>query len=131
MGGEGKGVVGGGGGRAWCGGRGGRFGGSHAGYRQGAPLKEPPPHLKTIVPTASVGPGLDFPKYNNVFGPYAIQWLTYLSCSTLRPAAVNGFPLCQAWVLKLRQGRVPLGDLPALPDPPPPLRRISLQRPFH
>ena len=54
----------------------GMWGGSYAGYNQWATLKEMQPHLKTIVPAASVKPGLDFPMLYNISFSYTVQWLT-------------------------------------------------------
>lgn len=63
----------------YCNGKISMWGGSYAGYDQWATVKEFPPHLATIVPVASVGPGVDFPAHSNVFWPYNIQWLTFTS----------------------------------------------------
>jgi putative CocE/NonD family hydrolase len=59
----------------YCNGRVAMFSGSYEGYNQWATAKEFPPHLTTIIPGMSVGPGLDFPMRNNIFTPYAMQWL--------------------------------------------------------
>ena len=66
----------------YCNGKISMWGGSYAGYDQWATAKEFPPHLATIVPVASVGPGVDFPARNNAFWPYDIQWLTFTSGQT-------------------------------------------------
>lgn len=58
------------------------WGGSYSGYTQWATAKEFPPHLSTIVPVASVFPGIDFPNSNNIFSSYTISWLTYTSGKT-------------------------------------------------
>jgi uncharacterized protein len=63
----------------WCNGKVAMWGGSYVGYDQWATAKERPPHLATIVPVASVYPGLDFPMLNNISYPYVMQWLTYVS----------------------------------------------------
>jgi putative CocE/NonD family hydrolase len=63
----------------WCNGKVAMRGGSYAGAVQWAALKEKPPHLVTIVPTASPYPGVDFPFYKNIFFPYLYQWLTLTS----------------------------------------------------
>jgi hypothetical protein len=68
--------------QAWCNGKVGMFGGSYDGFGQWATLKELPPHLATIVPTASVRFGLDFPMLRNVGYPYVMRWLTYVSAMT-------------------------------------------------
>ncbi|MGO1071222.1 CocE/NonD family hydrolase [Lysobacter sp. CA199] len=54
-------------------------GGSYGGYSQWAVAKELPPHLVTIIPVASVGPGIDFPILNNIPYTYNMQWLTFVS----------------------------------------------------
>jgi uncharacterized protein len=66
----------------YCNGKIAMWGGSYAGYDQWATAKEFPPHLATIVPVASVGPGVDFPSHNNTFFPYDMQWLSYTSGHT-------------------------------------------------
>ena len=67
----------------WSDGKVGMMGGSYRGMNQWFVLKEFPKYLKTIVPTASVGPGLDFPKYNNIFYPYVMRWLMLTSGKTI------------------------------------------------
>jgi putative CocE/NonD family hydrolase len=63
----------------YCNGQVAMWGGSYSGYGQWATAKERPPHLATIVPAASVYPGLDFPMRNNITSPYIMQWLTFVS----------------------------------------------------
>ena len=67
----------------WSNGKVGMFGGSYRGMNQWFVLKEFPKNLKTIIPIASVGPGLDFPKYNNIFYPYVMRWLMLTSGKTI------------------------------------------------
>jgi uncharacterized protein len=66
----------------YCNGKVTMWGGSYSGYDQWATVKELPPHLKTIVPVASVKPGIDFPIQNNISYPYVPQWLTYTNAKT-------------------------------------------------
>ena len=66
----------------YCNGKVTMWGGSYSGYDQWATAKELPPHLKTIVPVASVKPGVDFPIRYNVSWPYVVQWLTYTNGKT-------------------------------------------------
>ncbi len=61
----------------WCNGKIGMMGGSYRGMVQWMTLKNKPKALKTIVPTAAVGPGIDFPKSGGIFGDYALQWLNF------------------------------------------------------
>lgn len=70
----------------WCNGKVAMWGGSYVGYDQWATVKEMPPHLATIVPTASVRPGMDFPFAGGVWFSYVMQWLTYTSGVTPNPA---------------------------------------------
>ncbi|MBF9235885.1 CocE/NonD family hydrolase [Hymenobacter sp. BT683] len=66
----------------WCNGKVAMWGGSYAGFDQWSTAKELPPHLTTMVPAASVYPGLDFPARNNMITPYTMQWLSYTSGNT-------------------------------------------------
>jgi len=63
--------------QAWCNGNIGMMGGSYRGMVQWMTLKQQPKALKTIVPTAAVGPGIDFPKTNGIFRNYTLQWLNF------------------------------------------------------
>lgn len=65
--------------QSWCNGSIGMMGGSYRGMVQWMTLKNRPKALKTIVPTASVGPGIDFPKFGGIFGNYSLQWLNFTS----------------------------------------------------
>ncbi len=58
------------------------WGGSYSGYNQWATAKEFPPHLATIVPVAAAHPGIDYPAPSNIFQPYFISHLTYISGKT-------------------------------------------------
>ncbi len=68
--------------QAWCNGNIGMLGGSYRGMAQWLTLKHFPKNLKTIVPIASVGPGRDYPKYNNIFSAYSLRWLLFTSGKT-------------------------------------------------
>jgi len=61
----------------WCNGNIGMMGGSYRGMVQWMTLKNKPKALKTIIPTASVGPGIDFPKSDGIFSNYSLQWLNF------------------------------------------------------
>jgi uncharacterized protein len=63
----------------YCNGKVAMIGGSYGGYAQWVAAKELPPHLATIIPTASPYMGVDFPMRSNIFYPYLAQWLTYTS----------------------------------------------------
>jgi uncharacterized protein len=51
-------------------------GSSFSGYYQWATAREFPPHLRTIVPTASPYRGIDSPARNNIFPADRLKWLT-------------------------------------------------------
>ena len=68
----------------YCDGRVALWGGSYSGYTQWAIAKELPPHLATIVPVAAPFRGVDSPMRANVFSPYSMQWLLFLSGRTLQ-----------------------------------------------
>lgn len=59
----------------WCDGSIGMYGGSYLGFSQWAAAKSGHPALKTIVPQAAVGIGIDFPAHNGIFSVYSLQWL--------------------------------------------------------
>ncbi|HBL25769.1 MAG TPA: hypothetical protein DD490_02930 [Acidobacteria bacterium] len=67
----------------WSNGRIGMWGGSYTGVAQWMLLKERPPHLVTIAPTAAGYPGFDFPMSRNIVLPFGFQWLQQVA----RPAA--------------------------------------------
>ena len=68
--------------QSWSDGQVAMLGGSYLGMTQWLTLKQLPPSLKTIVPTAAVGPGIDFPKLNNMFYPYDVRWLAFVRGNT-------------------------------------------------
>lgn len=68
----------------WCDGKVAMWGSSYAGYTQWATAKTRPRHLKTVVPVASVYPGVDFPMRGNVSYPYVARWLTIVSGSPVQ-----------------------------------------------
>jgi putative CocE/NonD family hydrolase len=75
--------------QAWCDQQVGMWGGSYGGFDQWVTLREAPPHLKTIVPTAAAHAGVDFPFVKNIFSPFEIQWLTYVSGAAHNMAIMN------------------------------------------
>ncbi len=66
----------------WSNGKVGMLGGSYRGTAQWLTLKHLPENLKTIIPIASVRPGRDFPKYNNIFSVYSLRWLMFTGGKT-------------------------------------------------
>ncbi|UKB84604.1 CocE/NonD family hydrolase [Chryseobacterium sp. MEBOG06] len=66
----------------WSNGKVGMLGGSYDGFSQWAATKNLHPALKTIIPSASVGFGIDFPMFNNSYSPYMLRWLSYVKKET-------------------------------------------------
>jgi len=60
--------------QSWCDGQVAMRGGSYRGFDQWQTLKERPPSLKTIVPTAAAYPGIDIPAPGNINMTYFPQW---------------------------------------------------------
>lgn len=58
----------------WSDGRVGMYGGSYEGFTQWAAAKHMPKALKTIIPAATVGPGIDVPMEGNVFWNFIYPW---------------------------------------------------------
>ncbi len=65
--------------QSWSNQKVGMYGGSYSGFTQWAATKKLHPALKTIVPSASAAPGLDFPMTNNVFMSFTFPWTYYIS----------------------------------------------------
>jgi hypothetical protein len=86
--------------QGYCDGKVTMWGGSYAGFDQWATLKEFPPHLSTIVPAAAAHPGLDFPFQFNIFAPYDMQWLTFVTGHT---GNVQTFGNSEYWTQKSRE----------------------------
>ncbi|HEY0194376.1 MAG TPA: CocE/NonD family hydrolase [Kofleriaceae bacterium] len=63
----------------WCDGQVATWGGSWRGFAQWSLAKELPPHLKTMVPTAAVHLGVDFPQPGGVYSSYVLQWLSFVN----------------------------------------------------
>ncbi|MEO8449075.1 MAG: CocE/NonD family hydrolase [Gemmatimonadota bacterium] len=84
----------------WCNGKVGMMGGSYGGFNQWSIVKEFPPHLATIAPTASSHMGIDFLGEGAVIGSYLIQWISFTSG---RAPNANLFGDGGYWADKFRQ----------------------------
>lgn len=65
--------------QTWSNGKVGMYGGSYLGFTQWAAVKNIHPALKTIIPQAAVGIGIDYPMLNNVFMSYMLRWIHQVS----------------------------------------------------
>ena len=75
--------------QSWCNGKVGMYGGSYSGMVQWQIVKEHPSSLKTIIPTASVAPGIDFPFRNNIYYMINTCWLALVNGRSLNVNAVR------------------------------------------
>jgi putative CocE/NonD family hydrolase len=113
----------------YCNGKVATWGGSYAGYDQWALAKELPPHLSTIVPVASVYPGLDFPMYANMPYPYIIQWLTYTAGRTSQDKLFADREFWGAINREWFESGRPLQELDAMVGNPSPIFQEWLRHP--
>ena len=97
--------------QVWCDGQVAMWGGSYGGYDQWITLREAPPHLKTIVPTASAHVGVDFPFVYNIFSPFEMQWLTYTSGAARNLTIMNDPKFWVAKFQEMYQGHLAYKDL--------------------
>ena len=83
----------------WSNGKIGMIGGSYGGFNQWSIVKEFPPHLVSITPTASAHLGIDFPGLGGIHYNYLMSWLTFTSGGN---AGGNFFGDGQFWNGKYR-----------------------------
>ncbi len=67
----------------WSDGSVGMMGGSYAGFTQWAAAKRMHPALRTIVPSAAVAPGVDFPRENGVVLSFQYSWAPWVANDSL------------------------------------------------
>ena len=79
----------------WSNGKVGMIGGSYLGFSQWAATKKLHPALKTIIPQAAVGIGIDYPMSGNVFMSYMLRWIDYVTVNKLTDSA--GFTNEKKW----------------------------------
>ncbi|WP_407484845.1 CocE/NonD family hydrolase [Elizabethkingia miricola] len=79
----------------WSNGNIGMIGGSYLGFSQWAATKKLHPALKTIIPQAPVGIGIDYPMSGNVFMSYMLRWIDYVTVNKLTDSA--GFTNEKKW----------------------------------
>lgn len=113
----------------WSNGKVTMWGGSYAGFDQWMTVREAPEHLATIVPVASVRPGVDFPMFKNMFSSYVMQWLTFTSGVTPNQ---NLFGDSSFWISKFIEMYVqhrPYKELDQIVGNPSPTFQIWLSHP--
>ncbi len=113
----------------YCNGKVTMWGGSYAGYDQWATAKEFPPHLATIVPVASPKPGVDYPMRNNIFYPYDMQWLTYVSGKAGQDKIFGDGSFWSAHFKRLYEAHAPFAELDKYIGNPSPIFHTWLAHP--
>lgn len=98
----------------WSNGKVATWGGSYGGHQQWATFKAAPPHLATMVPTAAVHPGWDFPLAGGILPTYAIQWLTYTGGATNNRNLFGEFTFWNPKYLDLYRRQVRFAELDRL-----------------
>jgi len=98
----------------WSDGRVGMRGGSYRGMTQWQTLAQHPAGLATIVPTAGVYPGWDYPNPNGIFMSYVARWLGFVQgrASQEKLFADNRYWQSRYWLM-YEKGR-PFSDLATL-----------------
>jgi uncharacterized protein len=113
----------------FCNGRVGMWGGSYSGYCQWAAAKMLPPHLGTIVPVAAPYLGVDFPMRSNIFFPYVMQWITWISGRALQTQIFADDTFWSALFCRWHESGRPFRDLDQLVGNPSPLFQEWLSHP--
>jgi uncharacterized protein len=76
--------------QSWCNGKIGMYGGSYLGFTQWAAAKNLHPSLRTIVPQAAVGVGVDIPWINGVYWAGMLNWIHLVSNNKLTDWSRSG-----------------------------------------
>ncbi|HJT97768.1 MAG TPA: CocE/NonD family hydrolase [Rhodanobacteraceae bacterium] len=113
----------------YCNGKVTMWGGSYAGYDQWATAKEFPAHLATIVPVASPKPGVDYPMRNNIFYPYDMQWLTFVSGNAGQDKIFGDSAFWSAIFKRLYEAHAPFADLDKYVGNPSPVFHAWIEHP--
>jgi len=95
----------------WNNGKIGMYGGSYLGMVQWQILREMPPGLSTIVPTASVCPGIDFPKRNNIFYSYLAPYFSFINSKSLNNYSFSDIDFWKPLYLNLYAGNIPFSSI--------------------
>lgn len=115
--------------QSFCDGHVGMMGGSYDGYTQWATAKQLPRHLSTIIPTAAIFPGVDFPGLLPIYMPYEVRWNALVSGAGIN---MKLFANDSFWAGKFRkayQEHVPFEALESVLGFSSPLLHKLLQHP--
>jgi putative CocE/NonD family hydrolase len=93
----------------WCNGKTATSGGSYLGFTQWQAIRKQYKHpaLKAINPMVSVGFGVDFPRENNIFYTYILQWAMYVSGKDLNQALFSDYSFWKNKALEMYRKHIP------------------------
>lgn len=116
----------------WSNGAVGMIGGSYSGFTQWAAAKTQHPALRTIVPTASVVPGIDFPRENGIGLSFQYAWSRYVGTTPLLDEAAYADAARWARIDSTYFARgIAYRDLDVIDGTPNPLWRRWLSHPTY
>lgn len=113
----------------WSDGRVGMRGGSYRGMTQWQTLRELPAALVTIVPTAAVYPGWDYPNPSGIFLSYAARWLAFVNGAASQASLFGDNAYWQQKYRQLHDEHRPFADLDELTGLPPRVFERWIQHP--
>jgi putative CocE/NonD family hydrolase len=116
--------------QSWCDGRVGMRGGSYRGMVQWQTLKEGPEALRTIVPTASVQPGWDYPNPSGIFLSYAARWLAFVDGRASQASLFGDNDYWRGKYLDIYQNHRPFAELDELTGLEPRVFERWIEHPF-
>jgi putative CocE/NonD family hydrolase len=113
----------------WSDGRVGMRGGSYRGMTQWQTLRELPSALVTIVPTAAVYPGWDYPNPSGIFLSYAARWLAFVNGAASQSSLFGDNAYWQGKYRQLYDEHRPFADLDEMTGLPPRVFERWIQHP--
>lgn len=96
----------------WCSGKVATTGGSYLGFTQWQAIKKKNRHpaLKAINPMAAVGFGIDFPRNNNCFNTYSLQWAQYVNGTEMDEALFEDYAFWKKKAFELYKYHLPFNS---------------------
>jgi putative CocE/NonD family hydrolase len=115
----------------WCDGRVAMRGGSYRGMVQWQTLKQGPEALATVVPTASVHPGWDYPNPGGIFLSYAARWLAFVNGAASQSSLFGDEDYWRGKYLEMYREYRPFADLDRLTGLPPRVFQRWIEHPYY
>jgi len=115
----------------WCDGQVAMRGGSYRGMVQWQTLKQGPEALATVVPTASVHPGWDYPNPGGIFLSYAARWLAFVNGAASQSSLFGDEDYWQGKYLEKYREHRPFADLDQLTGLPSRVFQRWIEHPYY